>query len=124
LAFDPRDGQKLFTNEDGSVTRWFNVERPNVIMENGHVAYFTLAVSDVFKMGISGSSNNNTKVVVVPFDGVKFDQETGIGGTDGGMGGSGGASAPPSGSGGASAPPSGSGGAFGGGGLVLVNSAD
>jgi hypothetical protein len=90
LAFDPRDGQKLFTNEDGSVTRWYNVERPNVIMENGHVAYFTFAVSDVFKMGISGSSNDNTKVIVVPFDGVRFDQETGIGGTDGGSGGSGG----------------------------------
>jgi hypothetical protein len=90
LAFDPRDGQKLFTNEDGSVTRWYNVERPNVIMENGHVAYFTFAVSDVYKMGISGSSNNDTKVIVVPFDGVRFDQDTGIGGTDGGIGPAGG----------------------------------
>jgi hypothetical protein len=112
LAFDPRDGQKLFTNEDGSVTRWYNVERPNVIMENGHVAYFTFAVSDVFKMGISGSSNNNTKVIVVPFDGVKFDQETGIGGTDGGIGGSGGGSG--SGGGGGSAGRDGSAGGGGG----------
>lgn len=91
LAFDPRDSAKLFTNSDGSVGHWYNVERPNVIMENGHVSYFTFAVSDVYKMGISGSSNNDTKVVVVPFDGVTFDQETGIGGTDGGAGGTGGA---------------------------------
>jgi hypothetical protein len=111
LAFDPRDGQKLFSNEDGSVTRWYNVERPNVIMENGHVAYFTFAVSDVFKMGISGSSNNNTKVIVVPFDGVRFDQETGVAGADGGTGGSGG-SGGSTGSGGSG----GGGGATGGGG--------
>jgi hypothetical protein len=88
LAFDPREGQKIFTNEDGSVTRWYNVERPNVIMENGHVAYFTFAVSDVFKMNISGSSNSATKVIAVAFDGVKFDQETGVGGLDAGIGGS------------------------------------
>ena len=87
LAFDPRDGQKIFSNSDGSASRWFNVERPNVIMESGHVAYFTFAVSDVFKMGISGNSNNDTKVVVVAFDGVRFDEETGIGGADGGVGG-------------------------------------
>jgi hypothetical protein len=91
LAFDPRESQKLFTNSDGSVGHWYNVERPNVIMEDGHVAYFTFAVSDVFKMGISGNSNAGTKVVVVAFDGVTFDQETGIGGADGGTGGSGGA---------------------------------
>jgi len=91
LAFDPRDSQKLFTNSDGSVGHWYNVERPNVIMEDGHVAYFTFAVSDVFKMGISGNSNAGTKVVLVAFDGVTFDQETGIGGADGGTGGSGGA---------------------------------
>jgi hypothetical protein len=53
-------------------------------MEDGHVAYLTFAVSDVFKMNISGSSNNDTKVVVVAFDGVKF---AGIGGADGGVGG-------------------------------------
>src|ERR1017187_2448848 len=45
LAFDPRDSAKLFTNSDGSVGHWYNVERPNVIMENGHVSYFTFAVS-------------------------------------------------------------------------------
>lgn len=107
LAFDPRDGQKIFTNSDGSVYRWYNVERPNVIMENGHVAYFTFAVSDVFKMGISGNSNNNTKVVVVAFDGVKFDEETGIGGADGGVSG-------PDGGGGSG----GTGGASGSGGMA------
>ena len=87
LAFDPRESQKIFSNSDGSVNSWYNVERPNVIMENGHVSYFTFAVSDVPKMGISGSSNDDTKVVVVAFDGVRFDEETGVGGADGGVGG-------------------------------------
>jgi hypothetical protein len=120
LAFDPRDSAKLFTNADGSVGHWYNVERPNVIMEDGHVAYFTFAVSDVFKMGISGSSNNDTKVVVVPFDGVTFDQETGIGGADagaggtGGAGGRGGADGSAGGSGGRDASSTGAGGASGG----------
>jgi hypothetical protein len=91
LAYDPRDSAKLFTNSDGSVGHWYNVERPNVVMEDSHVSYSTFAVSDVYKMGISGTSNNDTKVVVVPFDGVTFDQETGIGVSDGGIGGTGGA---------------------------------
>jgi hypothetical protein len=120
LAFDPRDSQKLFTNSDGSVGHWYNVERPNVIMEDGHVTYFTFAVSDVFKMGISGNSNDDTKVVVVAFDGVTFDQETGIGGADGGAGGSGGAAGrggadgSAGGSGGRDASAAGSGGSAGG----------
>jgi hypothetical protein len=119
LAFDPRDSQKLFTNSDGSVGHWYNVERPNVIMEDGHVAYFTFAVSDVFKMGISGSSNDATKVVVVSFDGVTFDQETGIGGADGGTpatGDAGGRAAPDGGggSGGRDIAASGAGGSSGG----------
>jgi hypothetical protein len=120
LAFDPRDSAKLFTTADGSVGHWYNVERPNVIMEDGHVAYFTFAVSDVFKMNISGSSNDDTKVVVVAFDGVTFDQETGIGGADAGAGGSsgtggrGGADGSAEGSGGRDASSTGAGGASGG----------
>jgi hypothetical protein len=119
LAFDPRDGQKIFTDSAGNINRWYNVERPNVVMENGHVAYFTFAVSDVFKMGISGSSNDDTKVVVVSFDGVTFDQETGMGGADGGMPATGGAGGRAGtggggGSGGRDAAASGAGGASGG----------
>ena len=36
---------------DGTVNHWYNMERPNVVLENGHVAYFTFAVSDVNKNG-------------------------------------------------------------------------
>jgi hypothetical protein len=89
-------------------------------MENGHVAYFTFAVSDVFRMGISGNSNNNTKVVVVAFDGVRFDEETGIGGTDGGVAGPDGGGGGSGGPGGGGAGGSASGGTGNGGGLLMI----
>ena len=78
------------------------------------MAYFTFAVSDVFKMGISGTSNNSTKVVVVAFDGVRFDEETGIGGADGGVSGPDGGADGAGGSGGASGGSGGMGGGAGG----------
>ncbi|HEY5961254.1 MAG TPA: glycoside hydrolase family protein, partial [Polyangiaceae bacterium] len=37
LAFDPRDSQQLFSNSDGTINHWYNIERPNVILENGHI---------------------------------------------------------------------------------------
>ena len=127
LAFDPRDSALLFRNSDGTVNRWHNIERPNVIMENGHITHFTFAVSDVFKMQISGTSNNNTKVLVVPFDGVLFDEETGLGGKDAGVDGSGdggtvGRDAGPDGAGGirtgGTTAPTGTGGTSGSGGVA------
>jgi hypothetical protein len=51
-------------------------------MENGHVAYFTFAVTDVDK---DTSDSTGSKAIVVPFDGVSFDAD------NGGAGGSGGA---------------------------------
>ena len=74
---------------DGTVNHWGNMERPDVYMENGHVVAFTFAVTDNNK----DSSNSATagKVLVVPFDGVKFDADsggtvaTGIAGRNGGI---------------------------------------
>ncbi|HVN67232.1 MAG TPA: hypothetical protein VMT55_02595, partial [Candidatus Sulfotelmatobacter sp.] len=60
---------------DGTVNHWGNMERPDVYMENGHVVCFTFAVTDNNK----DSSNSATagKVLVVPFDGAKFDADSG-----------------------------------------------
>lgn len=60
---------------DGTVNHWGNMERPDVYMENGHVVAFTFAVTDKNK----DSSNSATagKILVVPFDGVKFDADSG-----------------------------------------------
>ena len=87
---------------DGTVNQWHNMERPGVYQENGHVRYFTFAVTDVNK-NASGVSNGGSKVLVVPFDGVQFDcdngdaascDEVGAGGAGGsGTGGAGGGGA-------------------------------
>jgi len=46
-----------------------------VFLENGHVAYFTFAVIDVPKPQELGNDIHGSKVIVVPFDGVKFDRD-------------------------------------------------
>jgi hypothetical protein len=115
FAFDPRMAKQLFSTTDGTVDNWFKMERPGVIMENGHVTHFTFAVSDVDKNNqISANSNHGSKVLVMAFDGVAFDAETGVGG-DGGAGGSSGAGGRGGIDGGAAG--SGSGGTSGSGGM-------
>lgn len=74
LAYDPRDAKQIFSYTDGTVTNWYKMERPNVLLENGHVTHVTWAVSDVDKnYAIPAGSNHGSKVVVVPFDGVGLD---------------------------------------------------
>ena len=90
LAYDPRMAKQLFSTTDGAVVSWTKMERPNIIMDNGHITHFTFAVTDVQKEQITGGSNHGTKVLVVAFDGAAFDAETGVGG--GGAAGSAGAS--------------------------------
>jgi hypothetical protein len=88
FAFDPRMAKQLFSTTDGTVNNWFKMERPGVVMENGHITHFTFAVSDVDKNNqITAGSNHGSKVLVMAFDGVTFDAETGVG-VDGGAGGS------------------------------------
>jgi hypothetical protein len=94
LAYDPRWAQKLFSYSDGTVNHWYKMERPGVLMADGHITHFSFAVSDVDKNygNIAPGSNHGSKVIVMAFDGVTFDADTGIGGSGGsGAGGSTGA---------------------------------
>jgi hypothetical protein len=92
LAYDPRYAQQIFSYTDGTVDHWFKMERPGVLVENGHVTHLTFAVSDVDKNNqISAGTDHGSKVIVVPFDGVALDADMGVGGALGGTGGTSGA---------------------------------
>ena len=91
-GWSPREYQKLFGYEGSTTkTQWYKMERPGVVLEGGHPTHVTWAVSDVDKDNqIPGNSNHGSKVIVLPFDGVTFDNDFGVSGS-GGAGGSGGA---------------------------------
>jgi hypothetical protein len=78
FAFDPRQAKQLFSYSDGTVEHWFKMERPNIYMENGHIKFFTFAVTDVDKGQITGGSNHGNNVIVMSVDGATFDTETGV----------------------------------------------
>ena len=61
---------------DGTINNWHNLERAGVYQENGHVTHFTFAVTDVDKNS-SAVTTGGSKILVVPFDGVKFDCDNG-----------------------------------------------
>ncbi len=92
-AWSPRDYQKIFCYEGTTTcTAWYKMERPGVVLEDGHPTHITWAVSDVDKDNqVLPGTNHGTKVIVVPFDGVAFDNDFGTGGSIG-TGGSGGSS--------------------------------
>jgi hypothetical protein len=73
LAYDPTTNFVRY--KDGTVNHWDKIERPGVVLENGHVAYFTFAVLDVPKDQEKGNDNHGSKVIVVPFDGVALDRD-------------------------------------------------
>ena len=89
VAYDPTTDFVRYT--DGTVNHWYKLERVGVYMENGHVIYFTFAAIDVDKSLDLGNDQHGSKIIVVPFDGERFDAETGIGA--GGATGTGGAGA-------------------------------
>jgi MYXO-CTERM domain-containing protein len=96
-AWSPREYQKMFCYE-GTTTcsQWYKIERPGVVLQGGHPTHITWAVADVDKDNqVMPGDKNGTKVIVVPFDGVAFDNDFGVGtggsGGTGGAGGSGGA---------------------------------
>lgn len=95
-AWSPRDYQKIFCYEGTTTcTAWYKMERPGVVLEDGHPTHITWAVSDVDKDNqVLPGTNHGTKVIVVPFDGVTFDNDFGTGGSSGagGSSGTGGAS--------------------------------
>ncbi len=91
-AWSPREYQKIFCYEGGTTcTQWYKMERPGVVLQDGHPTHITWAVADVDKDNqVLPGTNHGTKVIVVPFDGVTFDNDFGVGG--GGGAGTGGAS--------------------------------
>jgi hypothetical protein len=74
LAYDPTANFIRYT--DGTVNHWNKIERPGVLIENGHVTHFTFAVIDVDKSQEGGNDTHGSKVIVVPFDGVGLDGGT------------------------------------------------
>ena len=73
IAYDPTIDFIRYT--DGSVNHWNKIERPGVVMKDGHVAYFTFAVIDVPKEQEKGNDRHGSKVIVVPFDGKALDRD-------------------------------------------------
>jgi hypothetical protein len=90
-AWSPRDYQKIFCYEGTTTcTQWYKMERPGVVLQDGHPTHITWAVADVDKDNqVLPGSNHGTKIIVVPFDGVTFDKDFGVGGGGAGVGGAG-----------------------------------
>ena len=84
-GWSPREYQKIFGYQGSTTyTQWYKMERPGVVLENGHPTHITWAVSDVDKDNqIPGNSNHGSKIIVVPFDGVAFDDDFGTSGAGG-----------------------------------------
>ena len=87
-AWSPRDYQKLFCYEGTTTcTQWYKMERPGVVLQDGHPTHITWAVADVDKDNqVLPGTNHGTKVIVVPFDGITFDNDFGVPGASGGAG--------------------------------------
>jgi hypothetical protein len=72
-AYDPTKDFVRYT--DGTINHWEKMERPGVLVENGHVTHFTFAVLDVPKDQEKGNDTHGSKVLVVPFDGAALDRD-------------------------------------------------
>jgi len=73
VAYDPTADFVRYVN--GTVNHWNIMERPGVVLEKGHVAFFTFAVIDVPKAQEKGGDNHDSKILVVPFDGAALDRD-------------------------------------------------
>lgn len=73
LAYDPT--RDFLRYADGTVNHWDKIERPGVVLENGHVTHFTFAVLDVPKNEERGNDAHGSKIIVVPFDGAALDRD-------------------------------------------------
>ena len=73
VAYDPTIDFVRYT--DGTVNHWNKAERPNVYIENGHVAAVTFAVIDFPKDQERGNDGHGSKVIVIPFDGKGLDKD-------------------------------------------------
>jgi hypothetical protein len=84
-AWSPRDYKKIFCYQGSDhCDAWYKMERPGVVLQDGHPTHMTWAVADVDKDNqVTPGTNHGTKVVVIPFDGVAFDTDFGDGSTGG-----------------------------------------
>ncbi len=73
LAYDPT--KDFLRYSDGTLNHWDKMERPGVVLANGHVTHFTFAVLDVPKDQERGNDTHGSKVIVVPFDGAAMDRD-------------------------------------------------
>ena len=73
LAYEP--GADFIRYADGTVNHWNKLERPGVVIENGHVVAMTFAVVDTPKETQTGNNGHGSKVIVVPFDGAAMDRD-------------------------------------------------
>jgi hypothetical protein len=73
LAYEP--GADFIRYTSGQVNHWNKLERPGVLIENGHVTALTFAVVDIPKEAQTGNNGHGSKVVVVPFDGAAMDRD-------------------------------------------------
>jgi hypothetical protein len=61
---------------DSTANRWVHYERPRAYLEDGHVVAFTFAAINCEKDEDKANDQNGSKIIVVPFDGEKFDSDT------------------------------------------------
>ncbi len=73
LAYDPTRDFIRYT--DGTVNHWHKLERPGVLIENGHVTAMTFAVLDTPKETQHGNNGHGSKIIVIPFDGAALDHD-------------------------------------------------
>lgn len=73
LAYEP--GADFIRYSNGVANHWNKLERPGVLIENGHVTAVTLAVIDVPKADEKGSDGHGSKIIVIPFDGAAMDRD-------------------------------------------------
>ena len=73
LAYDPMKNFVRYTN--GTINQWDKMERPGMVIENGHVVAITLSCLDVPKDQEKGNDRHGSKVIVIPFDGAAMDRD-------------------------------------------------
>jgi hypothetical protein len=73
MAYEPN--AKFIRYADGTINSWNKLERPGVVIEDGHVIAMTFSVIDTSKESQTGDNGHGSKVIVVPFDGASMDHD-------------------------------------------------
>lgn len=73
LAYEPN--ADFIRYAGGQANHWNKLERPGVVIEDGHVVALTFAVIDVPKNEELGNDRHGSKIVVVAFDGAALDRD-------------------------------------------------